>query len=74
MNPGHNRRDVLADDAEDGERVLPITYRLAKVFGGGVMRREVRISQAGSPPGLDGTGGLAVQNFKRCMGPVQHGR
>jgi hypothetical protein len=57
MNPGHNRRDVLADDAEDGERVLAITYRLAKVFEGGVMRREVRIGQAGSPPGLDGAGG-----------------
>lgn len=43
MHPGHDRRDVLADYAEDGERVLTIEDGLAKILGGSVMRREVRL-------------------------------
>src|SRR5271169_3714529 len=49
MNPGHDSRDVLADDAEYSERLFAAEHGLAKVLGGGVMRREVRIGQAGSP-------------------------
>lgn len=60
MNPGHNRRDMLAEDAEDGERILAITYRLTKILGGGVVRREVRLGKAGSPQDFVGAGRLAM--------------
>jgi hypothetical protein len=74
VKPGHDRRDVFADDTEDGERLPAMEHGLAKVLGGGVMRREVRIGQASSPPGFDAAGRAIVHNLKRWIGPVQHDR
>jgi hypothetical protein len=64
MNPGHNRRDMLAEDAEDGERILAITYRLTKILGGGVVRREVRLGKAGSLQGFVGAGRAGRVEFQ----------
>ena len=51
---------------------LPWSMGSQKVLGCGVMRGEVRIGQASSPPGFDEAGRPTVQNLKRWLGPVQH--
>ena len=64
VKPGHDRRDVFADDTKDGEQFPAMEHGVAKVLGCGVMRGEVRIGQASSPPGFDEAGRPTVQNFE----------
>jgi len=65
VNSGHDPRDTVADDAQDGEWIRAIEDGLTKILGGGVMRGEIGFCQAGSPKGFEGAGRLAVQNLKR---------
>jgi len=74
VKPGHDRRDVFADDTKDGEQFPAMEHGVAKVLGCGVMRGEVRIGQASSPPGFDEAGRPTVQNLKRWIGPVHRDR
>src|SRR6516164_7587374 len=62
--------------APSTETVPPpaMEHGLAKVLGCGVMRGEVRIGQASSPPGFDEAGRPTVQNLKRWIGPVHRDR
>ena len=62
--------------APSTETVPPpaMEHGVAKVFGCGVMRGEVRIGQASSPPGFDEAGRPTVQNLKRWIGPVHRDR
>ena len=60
VNSGHDPRDTVADDTEDGEWIRAIEDGLTKILGGGVMRGEIGFCQAGSSKGFEGAGRLAV--------------
>jgi hypothetical protein len=60
--------DLIAGDAENGERVLIAKRRLHEKFRGGIVRRIIRSRKEGPPFIGKSAGGECAQNTKRAGG------
>jgi hypothetical protein len=72
MNPAQHAGDLFTGKTEYREWLVSAQQRLQKIFRRGIMRRKIRLGQAGAPIALYCTTRLLVQDTVRRSRLVQH--